>query len=197
MDTGPLAIILVNLVGGGAVLALLLPAYVLGRRRLVASEEPLAHDPELLTGYRRVTGGPRPVLIFLAAVLGVIVVGLVIQYLVTTQIEPEAGTIAVGASVLVLVAAPVPVVLGIVLVAMLIWLIATTRSRYHYLEQIAHQPGAPEAAARLRNERGSLGIAGAAGFAAVTCLLLGIGWVGLLFAAAGGAIQCVRNPKCL
>ncbi|GAB3748290.1 hypothetical protein [Microlunatus parietis] len=197
MDTGPLAIILVNLVGGAAVLALLLPAYVLGRRRLVASEEPLAHDPALLAGYRHVTGGARPVLIFLAVVLGVIVVGLVIQYLITEQLEPDAGMIAAGVSALVFIAAPVPIVLAIVLIAMLIWLIATTRARYHYLEQIAHQPGAPEAAAQLRNERGSLGIAGAAGFAAVTCLLLGIGWIALLFAAAGGAIQCVRNPKCL
>lgn len=197
MDSGPLAVILVNLVGGGAVLALLLPVYILGRRRILASEEPLAHNPPLWVAYSRVAGRDRSWLIFLAVVVGVIAVGLVIQYLVTERIEPEAGMIAVGSTALVVVLAPVPTVLAIVLISMLIKLIATTRARYRYLQQLPEQPGVQEAAAVLRSERGTLGIAGAAGFAAVTCLLLGIGWIALLFAAAGGAIQCVRNPKCL
>lgn len=187
-------------IGVALVLALLLPPYLIARRQQLQAREELGENPAILAGFDAARGGPRPVLIYLVVVLFLLVGGLAAMQVITRLIEPQA-TDAAGYALLGLVFLGLPILLALILIGLLISLTATGRARFRYLEVLVEQqPNLPgvAAAAELVRRRGLPGVAVAATVATLACIALGLGWIALLFSAAGYAIQCTRsNSKCL
>lgn len=186
------------------VAALLVPPYVVGRLRMTKARSMIAHEPHLAAGFGLVSGGARPILIYLGVVVGVAVIGIVLTIVLAIRVEPLVAGREGFVIFQLLVFSP-PIILAVVLIGMLISLAATGRARSRYLDQLAQQPDLSEqsrasvtaAAEQLSGGRSLLGVAGTAAIAAIACLALGLGWIALLFSVAGGAIQCARSAKCL
>lgn len=196
-----MGLVVFNLLASIAVLLVLLPPYIIGYGRMTKARELIAQDPQVLADYSAARGGLRPVLIYLAIVAAVVIVGLGLQKLITTRIEPAAfDTLAMTGFWLIVAVAPV--IIALILIGMLISLAATSRARSRYLDRLTWEwPDAPhfgQAAELLRGGRNLLGVAGAGGVAVIACLFMGLAWIALLFSVASYSIQCVRSgSKCL